>query len=101
VDKIVEASLAEMQKLKDQGPTAVDLVKVKENWIKNYREALKTNGYWLSVLRSSDELGEDPARILTYEARVQALSLEDVQKAAQQYLDMRNLVQVVLNPVKP
>ena len=100
VDKIVDASLAEMQKLKDQGPQAGDLAKVKENWIKNFREAVKTNGYWLSVLRSSKEQGEDPARVLRYEARVKALTAADVQQAARQYIDTQNMVQLVLNPVK-
>ena len=101
VDKIVDASLAEMQKLKDRGPQAADLAKVKENWIKNFREASNTNGYWLSMLRSSKEQGEDPARVLTYEARVKALTAADVQRAAQQYLNTQNMVQLVLNPVKP
>lgn len=101
VAKIVEASLAEMQKLRDEGPQASDLAKVKENWIKNFREAAKTNGYWLSVLRSSKEQGEDPARVLSYEARVKALTVADLQQAARQYLSTQNMVQVVLNPLKP
>ncbi|MBC7919008.1 MAG: insulinase family protein, partial [Rhodoferax sp.] len=101
VGKIADASLAEMQKLKDEGPQAGDLAKVKENWIKNFREAVKTNGYWLSVLRSSLEQGEDPARVLTYEARVKALTAADVQRAARQYLDTQNMVQMALNPIKP
>lgn len=101
VGKIVDASLAEMKKLQNEGPQAGDLAKVKENWVKNFREAVKTNGYWLSVLRSSKEQGEDPMRVLSYEARVKALTAADVQQAAKQYLDTQNMVQFVLNPIKP
>jgi len=101
VDKVIAATLAEMQRLQDEGPQASDLLKVKENWIKNFREAAKTNGYWLSVLRSSKEQGEDPARVLTYEARVKAMTAADVQQAARQFLDTQNMVQLVLNPVRP
>lgn len=101
VDRIVEASLAEMQKLKEEGPRPEDLAKVKENWIKNFHEVTRTNGYWLSVLRSSKEQGQDPARVLTFEARLKALSVADVQQAARQFLNTQNRVQIVLDPVKP
>ena len=98
VDKVVAATLAEFENLKAQGPTAVDLAKVKENWIKNYREAVHTNEYWVGLLRGAKEYGEDPAQALTYEARVKALSAADVQKAAQRFLDTGNMRQVVMNP---
>ncbi len=100
VDKLIAAALAEIDKLKANGAQLSDLNKVKENWIKSYREGLKTNGFWLSNLRSSVELGLDPARILSYESRVKALTPADVKAAANLYFDMHNYVQDVLYPAK-
>jgi zinc protease len=100
VDKLINATLGEIKKIKDNGPTTVDLNKVKETWIKQYREDLKDNGYWLARLLQTAEVGTDPGDILTGEQRINAMTAEDIKQAANKYFDMNNYVQVVLNPEK-
>lgn len=100
VEPLIKATFGEIQKLKDQGPTQTDLDKVKETWVKQYREEVKDNGYWASRLLQSFEGGTDPTEILTVEKRIQALTLREVQDAARQYLNNQNIVEVVLNPEK-
>jgi len=100
VDILINAALSEIKKIKDNGPTEADLGKVKETWIKQYREELKENGYWLSRLLQSDEAGTDPADILAGEQRINALTAKDIKDAANKYFDMKNYLTVILNPEK-
>jgi zinc protease len=100
VDKLIKATFAEIQKLKD-GPQEADLAKVKETTIKQYREDLKDNNYWLSKLQGVVDNGSNPADILTGEKRVNAVTIKDVQEAANKYFNMNNYLQVVLYPENP
>jgi zinc protease len=100
VDKLINATLGEIRKIKDNGPTTVDLNKVKETWVKQYQEDLKENGYWLSKLIQSVEGGIDPADILTGEQRINSITANDVKAAANKYFDVNSYVQMVLYPEK-
>ena len=98
VDKVIAAAFGEIDLLKTRGPSVADLNKVKENWIQTHRKALRENGYWMGRLTSSVLQDADAASILHYEARVNALSTEDVKNAARRYFDMQHYVQVVQYP---
>ncbi len=100
VDVLIKATLAEIQKIKDNGPSEADLNKVKETWTKQYREELKENGYWLGRLLQSEEAGTDPNDILTGEQRINAITVKDIKEAANKYFDMKNYLTMVLNPEK-
>ncbi|MBC7455763.1 MAG: hypothetical protein H7335_19125, partial [Massilia sp.] len=82
------------------GPTKVELEKVRQIWLQNHQKALRENGFWTARLQAAQLQGDGPALILTYEKRVNALSTDDVKKAAQRYFDTKNYVQVVMYPEK-
>ncbi len=98
VDKLIAAALAEIEKIKTAGPTEDDLNKVKETWKQQYEVNMKDNAFWARQLLRSVELGYNPEDVLSYEKRIAALTPKDVQDAAMQYLDMKNYIQIVLNP---
>lgn len=98
VDKLVKATMGEIQKIKDNGPLDADLAKVKETWIKQYREDLKDNSYWLGKLQQVVENGSKPGDILTAEQRINAVTAKDLKEAANKFFTMKNVFQVVLNP---
>jgi zinc protease len=100
VDKVLNATFAEIERMRTQGPDQADLDKVKTNWLQTYRKSLQENGYWLAALQTSLTEGTDPATILTFDKEVQKLSVADLKAAAQRYLKPDNYVQVVLNPEK-
>lgn len=100
VDKLIKATMDEIQKIKDAGPIEADLNKVKETWIKQYQEDVKDNSYWLSKLQQSVESGSSAVDVLTVEKRINALTTKDVKDAANLYFNMKNYLQVVLNPEK-
>jgi zinc protease len=100
VDKLITATIAEIQKIKDNGPAEADLNKVKETWITQYQEDIRDNNYWLSKLQQSVESGSNVGDVLSAEKRIQAITIRDVKEAANQYFNMKNYLQVVLNPEK-
>ena len=100
VEKLIKAALDEVEKIKANGPTESDLNKVKENWRKQNLEDLKDNSFWLRQIQQSVEYGSNPDNILTYDKRVDALTVADLKAAANKYFTMKNYIQVVLNPEK-
>ena len=98
VEKLT-AALFELIKNSQSGNIDVkDLDKVKETWRKKYRENLKENNAWLSNLSQAFIDAYNPEQILDYEQRVNNLSVKDLQKAAQKFLNMNNYVMAVLYP---
>jgi zinc protease len=98
VDKLITATLAEIEKVKTNGPTQADLDKVKETWKQQYQVNVKENSFWVRQLIQSAEMGTDAANVLTYEKRVDALTIKDLKDASNKYFDSKNYVQVVLDP---
>jgi zinc protease len=98
VDKLVAAALAEIEKVKTNGPSDVDLNKVKETWKQQYLVNIKDNTFWARQILSSIEMGTDLAEVLAYEKNVNALTAKDIQQVANKYLDMSKYAQFVLNP---
>lgn len=98
VDQLIQATLDEIRKIKANGPTEADLAKVKETWKQQYLVNVKDNGFWARHLLQSEEMGTDPARVLTYIQRVESLTPKDVQDVAAKYLDLSRYIQFVLNP---
>lgn len=97
VDTLIAATFTEIEKVKAHGPSEKDLNKVKETWKQQYLVNVKDNNFWARHLIQSIEAGTDPARILTYTKRVDALKPADIQALAKKYLD-NHYVQFVLNP---
>lgn len=86
VDKLISAALAEADLLIKDGPTETDLNKVKESLRLKHKEDLKTNRYWLSLLRGSAYEQKDANNLLDFEKNVENLSIADLQKVAAKYL---------------
>jgi zinc protease len=98
VDKLTTALINIIKNAQQKGVDIKDLQKVKETWIKQYKTNVQNNNYWLSNL-SEDWINRlNPEDILTYEKRVQALTVDDLKKTAQKYLNLNNYVKAVLYP---
>jgi zinc protease len=98
VGKVLAATFAEIEKIKHNGAEEADLNKVKAAWIKNYRKGLRENGYWMASLQNAFFNNTNPEDILSYESRVNSMTVADLQQAAQRYFDTNNYLQVVLYP---
>jgi len=98
VDKLTNALFDIIKNAQDGKIPQGDLDKVKETLKKQYKVRIQENDPWLDNLSQAYIDQTDPEQILNYEQRVDALTLQDLQKAAQKFLDMKNYVKAVLYP---
>ncbi|WP_178984798.1 M16 family metallopeptidase [Winogradskyella helgolandensis] len=99
VDKLITATMKEVDLLVKEGPTEVDLEKVKKAQILDYKEDLKTNRFWLGQLKNADYLKKDAHNILKFEEAVNSLTVADLHDAAKKYLT-QGYITGIHNPEK-
>jgi zinc protease len=87
VDKLVAAALAEVEKLKQEGPTLEDLNKVKQSKLQKYREDSKTNRFWLANLTTAMQENDDASKVLKTEDAINSLTIEGIKQVANEFLD--------------
>lgn len=96
VDKLIAASIAEVEKIIKNGPTDEDLDKVKKAKLLSRKDQLEQNRFWLSVMRSADYNKTDLNNVLNYEENINALTKKDLQEVAKKYLTKGYLKAVLL-----
>ena len=84
--KLADASIAELQKIIDNGPTAEDLDKVKKALLLTRKEQLEQNRFWLSSIRNADYNQTSLDNVLNYESNINSLTLDDIHNVAKKYL---------------
>lgn len=99
-DKVIAAAFAEIEKIRSEGPSQIDVDKVKQNWTKQYQISMRTNYKWIASLKDSVLYGTNPADILTEEKLINSITPVDIKAAAVRYFNMGNYVQAVLYPEK-
>jgi zinc protease len=99
-DKLTTAVFREIKKILSDGPTEIDLKKAKETLIRARETDLEKNDFWLNKLESVYFDGTDPATILDFKDRVNAVTIRDLKTAADNYLKLKHYVRVVLKPEK-
>ena len=98
VEELIKEVYIQIDSLTQFGTTDKYLEKVKESQLRDYETNMKENDFWLNNLEFKYFHHEDPYDIINYTNMVENLTLDDIQTAARQYLNRRNLVWVVLYP---
>ncbi len=98
VEDLSQAVVAEIKKIKENGPTKEDLMKVKETQRREMENNLKQNNFWLQSLEKAYFTDADPSRIVEYKDAIEALSVEDLKQTAEKYFNFDQYVKVVLYP---
>jgi zinc protease len=98
VDKLTAALIDIIKNAQEKGVDQKDLDKVKETWKKQYKVNLQNNDAWLNNLSNAFIDQTNPENILDYEQKVDALTVQDLQKAAQKFLSTTNYIKAVLYP---
>jgi zinc protease len=96
-DKLVSIIHEELRKMAKDGPSEVNLNKVKEYMLKKHTEDLRDNGYWLGVLSDYSFYGIN--RLTNYETIVSGVTVADIQKFTNELLSQNNNAEVVMNGV--
>lgn len=98
VDKLVAASLKEIERLKAEGPSADDVNKVKELERRDLETNAKQNSYWLGSMQTVHLYGWDPAGIARRSERTERLTPENIKAMFQKYFPMDRYTLVTLKP---
>jgi len=97
-EDLIATALKDIQTLKTEGPSAINLEKVKQIQRKEHEEGLKENNFWISYLYSSYVNGLDPLRIEQRMQQIDQLTAEEVKQAALKYFNDDNYIEAILYP---
>lgn len=100
VDSLVALVYDEIKKIQQNGPSQEDIDKVKEQLKRELEEDLKTNGYWVSVLRSSyyNQLPVERLVEANQYKLIEAVTRDIIKQTALKYLNFSNVVKCILMP---
>jgi zinc protease len=98
IKKLSQTVLDEMGKIKKDGPTEIDLNKVKETLIRDRETRMKENSFWLSALQNHFLNGDKLLSLEEYKAFINSFSGADIKVIANKYLNTGSYVQVALTP---
>jgi zinc protease len=93
VDVLVPIIHEELKRIAEEGPSDVDMQKVKEHLRKTFSEQQRNNYYWNSRLQYIQLNGKDLDA--NYLKNIDKISAKDIQKAAQRFLKSKNQKEVV------
>lgn len=100
VEKLIAAAKEEVEAVKKNGCSDLNLGKIKETLIKERELQLKENNFWLSYISNADIYNESLNDMDTYNERVNALKSDDFKRLANFYFNDNELKRFVLNPEK-
>ena len=100
VNQLVSVVFAQIDSIQAKGPTDAELAKVREQIIRGRETDLKQNGFWLNLLASADQNGDDPHVLLDTSELLRQATTERIRDVARKYLNEKNYVLVKLLPEK-
>jgi len=98
VDKMVAATLKEIERLKIEGPSADDVSKVKELERRDLETNAKQNSYWMGSMQTVHLYGWDPTGIARRDQRTERLTQDNIKQSFQKYFPMDRYTLVTLKP---
>ena len=97
-ERLTNAVMAEVEKLRSDGPTASEVQVVTETEKRQLETSLRQNGYWLNSLQAMHLLERDPKRILTRIERAESLTPDNVHAVVRKYFPQDRYAVVTLMP---
>ncbi|MCA6078287.1 M16 family metallopeptidase [Fulvivirga sedimenti] len=95
---LINAALAEVEKIKKEGVSDEDLQKIKESQRRERKEELERNSYWVSALFYSYYYDLPLERVKNFNEKIDALTSDKLKETAKKYLTEDHFIQVVLMP---
>jgi zinc protease len=100
VDKLINATMEEINKIKQNGPEAVDVQKFIAEESRSTEVQLKENNFWEAHLSSASQNQTDPDAVLHHIKDLDKVTVQSVKDAANKYLSGDNLIKLILLPEK-
>lgn len=98
VDKLVAATLDEIDKIKKGQIDSVNLEKFKVTALRSQEVNEQSNSYWQTYLQARLQNNENLDEVLQYRAAINAVTLQDIQEMAIKYLDEKRFIKIILLP---
>jgi zinc protease len=98
VEKLIGLTLSEIKKIKENGPTQVDIDKFVSKQKLDFQTNLKNNDYWLDELSTKYQNKEDIKNILVDDKMLDYITVEKLKATANTYMSGNDLIRVVLMP---
>lgn len=100
VDKLINATMEEIGKIKTNGAVPLDIEKFKAQEARSTQVQLKENIFWAGYLGSASQNQENPDAILSHVSRLEDVTVQSTKDAANKYLSGNNLIKFILMPEK-
>ncbi len=100
VEKLIAASMEEIEKLKKNGAEATDIQKFAAEEKRSTEVQLKENGFWMSQLSSASQNQQNPDAVLQHINDLQKVTEQSTKEAANKYMSGNNLIKFILYPEK-
>ena len=100
VDKLISATMEEIDKIKQNGALALDIEKFAAQDARSTQVQLKENIFWDGYLGAASQNQEDPDAILHHVSNLSEVTVQSTKDAANKYLSGNNLIKLILLPEK-
>lgn len=98
VEELVETAMEEVRRLREEGPSEKNMLKVQEIERRSYETDMRDNGFWVEQLVRFYQYNADPREMLQYIPLVDGMNPDQVREAATKYLDTENVAKIVMYP---
>ncbi|MBB5397477.1 pitrilysin family protein [Mucilaginibacter sp. AK015] len=100
VDKLIAATLDEINKIKQTGASPTDIEKFVAEEARSTQVQLKQNISWAGYLAGTSQNGQNPDEILSHVKNLDQITVQSTKETANKYLNNNNLAKVILMPEK-
>ncbi len=98
VEKLIAATLDEINKLRNQGADEKDVKKFISEEQRSRQTRLRTNHFWVSYLAGQYQNKAALNEVAVYDQYLRKVTSRDIKKVAQKYLSTKNFIQLILLP---
>lgn len=98
INELTQEVMTQFKKVKESGLDELYVTKVKEKQRRSLQVDMKENRTWMGWIASAYWNDDDPSWITDREKYIDKLTKDDLKKAANEWLNTDNMVQVVLYP---
>ena len=98
MEDLIEVVEDELANIKAEPLDESYLQKIREGHLRKRETDLKKNSFWQYILEFYEWHDDDPRIVLEFEDYVNALTAEDIQQAAQDFLGTENQALFTLRP---
>jgi len=92
--KLAKTVIEEFDDMSENGPSDLNMQKVKSNMIKKHEQSVKLNSYWLGVINEMQQTGTDYST--DYDKIVESISKKDIQNFSKKLQKADSYVRVTM-----